>query len=191
MKNMIKTSLIIVLSTVMCYNSFGQDARPPKSPRASVMQQIGAYGEVTINYGRPGVRGRTIWGDLVPYGMYPGDQWSHDKPYPWRAGANENTTISINMDMMIEGNKIAAGSYSIHMLAGETEFKIMFNKTTDGWGSYGYDASLDALVISVKPVAAEFTEWLEYGFKHLTDDSANVYLRWEKLEVPFGIKLAQ
>lgn len=186
-----KTGLFIILSMMICTYSIGQDARPRKSPKASVTQQLGADGEVTIQYGRPGVKGRTIWGDLVPYGLYPGNQYSKDKPFPWRAGANENTTITFNQDLLIEGKELPAGSYSIHMVAGPQEFKIMFNKATDGWGSYAYDASMDALAITVKPAAAEFTEWLEFGFKDLSDDSATAYLRWEKLEVPFKLKLAQ
>jgi hypothetical protein len=85
------------------------------------------------------------------------------KPYPWRAGANENTTITLSKDVLIEGEKLPAGKYSIHMLPGESEFKVMFNKVTDAWGSYTYDASQNALEITVKPVGAEHTEWLEFG----------------------------
>ena len=192
MQKFIKVSFSIVLMTLICLASYAQqDARPRKSPKASVTQRVGADTDIVINYNRPGVKGRKVWGDMVPYGMYPGNQYSKDKPFPWRAGADENSTISFNKDLMIEGKKIPAGKYSIHMLAGEREFKVMFNTASDGWGSYAYDASLDALVITVKPVAAEHTEWLEFGFKDLTDDSATAYLRWEKLEEPFKIQLAK
>lgn len=192
MQKILKISFSIVLMTLICLAAYAQqDARPRKSPKATVTQRIGVDTDIVIDYSRPGVKGRKVWGDLVPYGMYPGDQYSKNKPFPWRAGANENTTITFNKDLMIEGKKIPAGKYSIHMLAGQSEFKIMFNTASDGWGSYGYDAGLDALVVAVKPVTVEHTEWLEFGFKDLTDDGATAYLRWEKLEVPFKIKLAQ
>lgn len=192
MQKFLNISFSIVLMALLCHVSHAQqDARPRKSPMASVTQRIGADTDIVINYSRPAVKGRKVWGEMVPYGMYPGDKYSKDKPYPWRAGANENTTISFNNDLMIESKKIPAGKYSIHMIAGESEFKIMFNKVSDGWGSYGYDATQDALEVTVKPVAAEHTEWLEFGFKDLSDNGATAYLRWEKLEIPFKIQLAQ
>jgi uncharacterized protein YuzE len=168
---------------------FAQDAKPRKSPKASVMQRIGADTDIVIDYSRPGVNGRTIWGDLVPYGLSPGNKYSKDKPYPWRAGANENTTISVSKDVNINGKKLPAGKYGIHMLPGKSEFKVMFNKVNDSWGSYAYDASQDVLTITVKPVATDHTEWLEYGFKDLSDSEATAYLKWEKLMIPFKIEL--
>ena len=168
-----------------------QDAKPRKSPKASVMQRVGVDTDITIDYSRPAVKGREIWGALVPYGMNPGNKYSKGKPYPWRAGANENTTIEFNHDLLIEGQRIPAGKYSIHMLPSETEFKIMFNKKNDLWGSYAYDPAEDALVVSVKPVPASFTEWLEYGFDGLSDNGATAYLKWEKLKIPFKIELAE
>lgn len=166
-----------------------QDAKPRKSPKATVSQRIGADTDIVIDYSRPGVKGRTVWGELVPYGMYPGNKYSKDKPFPWRAGANENTTIAFNNDVKIEGKTIPAGKYGIHMVAGESEFKIMFNKVNDGWGSYAYDASKDALVVTVKPVKAEHTEWLEFCFEELTESSATAVLKWGKMKIPFNVAL--
>lgn len=179
--------MLLFFSTVV----IAQDAKPRKSPKASVTQRIGADTDIVIDYSRPAVKGRTIWGDLVPYGMYPGNKYSKEKPFPWRAGANENTTIAFNNDVMIEGKKIAAGKYSIHMIASEKEFKIMFNKKSDLWGSYAYNPDEDALVVTVKPVKSEHTEWLEFDFDELSDNGATAYLSWEKLKVPFTIALAQ
>jgi len=191
----IRFALIIGIVTMICvaYSTIAdaQNAKPRPSPKATVSQTIGVDTEIIISYGRPGVKGRTIWGELVPYGMHEGNQYSKNKPYPWRAGANENTTITFNRGLLIMGQKIPAGKYSIHMVPGKSEFKIMFNKKNDAWGSYSYDAADDALVISVKPVNDDHMEWLEYGFEDLSANGATAYLRWEKLKIPFKIQLAE
>ncbi len=170
--------------------TLAQNAKPQKSPQASVSQRIGVDTDIEIDYHRPAVKGRKIWGELVPYGMHEGNKYSKNKPYPWRAGANENTTISFNHDVMIEGKKIAEGKYSIHMIPSEGKFKIMFNKVNDSWGSYAYDASQDVLTVEVATEKAENKEWLEYGFDELSESGATAYLRWEKLKIPFKITLA-
>jgi len=180
--------LALLAVTALSLQAIAQDAKPQKSPKASVTQRIGVDTDIIINYNRPGVKGRTIWGDLVPYGMYPGNKYSEDKPFPWRAGANENTTIEFNKDVTINGQKLAAGKYSIHMVAGATEFQVMFNKKTDGWGSYTYNAADNALVITVSPAECAHTEWLEYSFEDLGDYSAVACLKWEKKKVPFRIE---
>lgn len=170
--------------------SEAQDAKPRPSPKASVAQTIGADTDIVIDYSRPGVKGRTVWGDIVPYGMYPGNKYSKEKPFPWRAGANENTTITFNHDLLIEGKKIPSGKYSIHMVVSEKSVKIMFNKKNDLWGSYAYNAEEDALVVDVTPLKDEHTEWLEFSFDELSDNGAVVNLRWEKLNIPFKVQLA-
>jgi len=96
--------------------ALAQDKEVRKSLRAKVTQRLGVDTDVTFEFGRPGVKGRTIWGDLEPYGMHPGNKYSKDKPYPWRAGADENSTIEFNKDLLIEGQKLPAGKYGIHMI---------------------------------------------------------------------------
>lgn len=182
-------AIVAMLAFVSFANA--QDAKPRPSPHAVVTQRIGVDTDITIDYSRPGVKGRKIWGELVPYGMNPGNKYSKDQPYPWRAGANENTVIAFNKDLLIEGQKIPAGKYGVHMLPGEKEFKIMFNKKSDGWGSYSYNADENALVVTVKPVACEHTEWLEFGFEDLSANSATAYLKWEKKKIPFKVQLAE
>jgi len=186
---MIRISFVLGLVLFVSQLLYAQNQGPRKSPKAKVSQTIGVDTEVVIDYGRPGVKGREIWGGIVPYGLSEGNKYSDNKPYPWRAGANENTTISVSKDVMIGGEKLPAGKYSIHMVPGKSEFKIMFNKTNDAWGSYTYNASDDALVVTVTPKPCEHVEWLEYGFSDLSDNGATAYLRWEKLEVPFEIQL--
>ncbi len=165
--------------------------KPRVSPKASVSQTIGADTNITIDYGRPGVKGRKIWGALVPFGLAPGNKSSKDQPFPWRAGANENTTISFNKDLLIEGQKLPAGKYGIHMIPSITTWVVAFSKNSAAWGSFTYKQEEDALRVTVTPVKAPFAEWLMYGFDDLTPNSATLYLRWEELMVPIKIKLAE
>lgn len=166
-----------------------QSDRVRKSPKAMVGQTLGLDTEVTITYGRPGVKGRTIWGELVPYGLAPGNKYSDNKPYPWRAGANENTTVEFSKDVMVEGKTLAAGKYSLHMIPSKSDWEVIFNNVSDGWGSYKYNQAEDALRVTVTPVSAAHQEWLTYGFEEMTDNSATMFLHWEKLKVPLKITL--
>jgi hypothetical protein len=180
-------ALVAILSTA----AQAQDDEVRKSLRASVSQRLGVDTDITFDFGRPGVKGRTVWGDIVPYGMYPGVKYSNNKPYPWRAGADENTTISVSKDVMIEGKKLSAGKYGIHMIASETEWVVIFSKKNEDWGSYAYDEKEDALRVTVKPVKAPHEEWLTFGFDDLAGTSATAYLHWEKVKVPFKIEVAK
>ena len=194
MKRLPFVGFIVVLSVLLALPSFTVaqgGKRVAASLRASVMQRLGVDTDINITYGRPGVKGRKIWGGLVPYGMNPADKYSKGKPYPWRAGANENTTIEFNKDILIEGNKLPAGKYGIHMIPSEKDWVIIFSKNNSAWGSFSYNQAEDALRITVTPVPAPFTEWLRYGFDDLSGDSATAYLQWAELRVPFKIKVAE
>jgi len=169
----------------------GQEGKVRASLKASVTQRLGTDVDITIEYSRPGVKGRKIWGNLVPYGLAPGNKYSENKPYPWRAGANENTTIEFKKDVLIEGKPMPAGKYGIHMIPSEKEWIIIFSKNNSAWGSFAYKEEEDALRITVTPVKAPHQEWLAYGFEDLAGTSATAYLHWEQLKVPFNIKLAQ
>lgn len=182
--------LVAIAFVTFSTMSMAQDHEVRKSPKATVSQRIGSDTDVNIDYSRPGVKGRDIWGKLVPYGLFPGNKYSEEKPFPWRAGANENTTIEFNNDLIIEGKKVAAGKYSVHMIVSKTNIKVMLNKTNDVWGSYTYDASKNVLDVTVTPVASEHTEWLEYTFDDLSENSTTINLRWEKLSIPIEVKLA-
>ena len=167
----------------------GKQVRP--SLKAAVMQRIGADTDITIEYSRPGIKGRKVWGDLVPLGLAPGNKYSKDKPFPWRAGANENTTILVTKDVLIEGGKLPAGKYGIHMIPGEKEWVIIFSKNNTAWGSFAYNQDEDALRVTVVPAKAPQQEWLLYGFDDLAGSSATAFLHWEQVKVPFKIKLAE
>jgi hypothetical protein len=179
--------LLLALSTA----SQAQGDKVRASLKASVSQTLGLDTNVTIDYCRPGVKGRAIWGGLVPYGLAPGNKYSKDKPFPWRAGANENTTITCSKNILVEGKPLPAGKYGIHMIPSEKDWIIAFSKKNDLWGSFLYDQADDALRITVKPFAAPHQEWLTYGFDDLNGTSATAFLYWEKLKVPFKIQIAQ
>lgn len=185
--------LVLCLAFLLAWPSgaFAQQAKVRASLKASVTQTLGTDASITIVYGRPGVKGRTIWGDLVPYGLAPGNKYSENKPYPWRAGANENTTFESDKDLLIEGKPLPAGKYGIHMIPGEKEWVIIFSKNSSAWGSYTYKQEEDALRVTVTPVKAPFKEWMVFGFDDLAGTSATAYLHWEELKVPFKIALAQ
>lgn len=150
------------------------------SPRAETVQRIGVY-DVKVTYHRPGVKGREIWNtNIVPFG---------GKPMPWRAGANENTLISFESDVLIEGKKLAKGEYSFHVIPTDTTWTLIFSKDTAGWGSFRYKQENDALRVDVTPTEGPHEEWLRYGFDDLTATSATAYVAWEKKRVPFRIEL--
>jgi len=185
----IDTIIMVVISIVLALSTLSeaQDKKVRESLHASVTQRLGVDTDITFDFSRPGVKGRKIWGDLVPYGMNPGMKYSDNKPYPWRAGANENTTIVFNKNVQIEGKKLAAGKYGIHMIPSENEWIVIFSKKNSEWGSFSYDEKEDALRVTVTPVEAEHEEWLTIGFDDLAGSSATAFLHWEKLKVPFKI----
>lgn len=151
------------------------------SVRASVSEQIGLT-NVAINYSRPGVKGREgkIWGQLVPEG---GSQ-------PWRAGANENTTIEFSTEVRIEGETVPAGKYGFFIVYGAEESTLILSSNSTSWGSAFYDSSEDVARIKVKPVKSDHhAERLVYAFTAQQDSSATVVLSWERLSIPFTISV--
>ena len=187
----ISTLFIVAASLLLALPSStqAQDDEVRKSLKASVTQRLGVDTDITFDFSRPEVKGRKIWGDLVPYGMNPGIKYSDNKSFPWRAGANENTTITFNNDIKVEGKKLPAGKYGVHMIPSETEWIVIFNKKSSEWGSFSYNEKEDALRVTVKPVEATHEECLIYGFDDLAGTSATAFLHWEKLKVPFKIEL--
>jgi len=186
---------IISLFSLLLFLSFAttaqaqQKKKPRLSLKAGVFQRIGVDTDIHISYSRPGVKGRKIWGGLVPYGLAPGNKESDGKPFPWRGGANECTTIDFSK-VAVDGHKLPARKYSMQFIPGPKEWTIVFNKDTTLWGSFKYNKKDDALRIKVTPVEAPFQEWLSYGFDNLAGTSCTAYLRWEKLKVPFKISTA-
>jgi hypothetical protein len=149
---------------------------PRASQKAEVKQRIGLT-DVTVTYSRPVVKGRKVWGGLVPYGKV------------WRAGADENTTIEFTDPVTVEGKPLDKGVYGLHMIPGETEWTVIFSRNATSWGSFSYKQDEDALRVPVKPQAAEFHEALTYDFDNVGANSAVVTLRWDKLAVPFKVEV--
>lgn len=147
---------------------------PRVSPKGSVMQTVGTT-DITITYNRPGVKGRAIWGALVPWDQV------------WRTGANEATQFVVSDDVLVNGQKLAKGSYSLHTIPGRDQWTVIFNKTANQWGSYSYDPAQDALRVTAKPERAEFREWMLFEIPEMTTDTAKVVLRWENVAVPFTV----
>ncbi len=185
--------LILTLSFLLYLPTagFAQGGRVPASPKAATTQTVGVDTVITIEYSRPGVKGRKIWGELVPYGLAPGNRYSNDKPFPWRAGANRITTIELSKDVLVEGKNLAAGKYGIHMIPGEKGCVIIFSKNNSSHGSFGYNKEEDVLRVTVKPMDAPHEEWLSFGFDELTATSAVASLHWEKIRIPFKIELVK
>ncbi|NUM79327.1 DUF2911 domain-containing protein [bacterium] len=180
MKTLAAAFLTLIIAGMTASSAFTQNDERV-SQAASISQKIGAT-EVVITYSRPGVKGRKIWGELVPWG---------EKPFPWRAGANENTTISFSTDVEIEGKKLPAGKYGLHMTPQQDQWTIIFSKKNNSWGSFKYNKDEDALRVNVKPVSAPMKEWLEYEFDDMTQTSGTINLYWEKLRVPIAVKIAK
>ena len=165
---------------------------PRDSQASSVSRMIGLV-KVTVNYSSPRVhapngedRHGKVWGKLVPYGMT-NLGFGTCKDCPWRAGANENTVITVSHDIDVEGQKLAAGSYGLHMIPAENEFTVIFSKNAAAWGSFFYDPADDVLRVKVKPMKSDYQEALSYDFTDSTQDQATLALRWEELQIPIRI----
>ena len=134
--NKINSILLVFLLGAFLISSsvVGQDKEPRKSPKSIASLTIGLETEVTFTYSSPSVKGRVIWGDLIPWGSMPGNKYSDNKPFPWRGGANENTTIEFTHDLTVAGTLLKAGKYSLHFKTGEKEWTVMVNSVNDQWG---------------------------------------------------------
>ena len=203
----LKRSLVFVFAALFVFSCVGaamaQVVLPRPSQKASVTQTIGVT-DVKITYSRPGVKGRKIWGDPLPEQASTKGEATLDNqnvrpkeavivPYGhiWRTGANEATMFEISDDVLINGQKLAAGSYSLHTVPTKTEWTIVFNGTANQWGSFNYDPAKDTLRVKAKPeLTNDSQEWLEFTFDPVAESSAQVNIRWEKINVPFTVSIA-
>jgi hypothetical protein len=189
MKSILR-NLMIVAGLFASVAAWSQMTLPPSgnNQKSEVTQYLGLV-KVSVAYSSPDVAGREIWGKLVPYGLSNLNflKSTEQNPSPWRGGANENTTISFSHDVEIEGKPLKAGIYGLHFIPGQEEWTVIFSNNSSSWGSYAYVQSEDALRVNVKPVPAEFNEWLTYEFSDRQQNSATAAVKWEKLAVPFKI----
>lgn len=167
----------LVFTVKLCQAQSALLDLPRKSQHAVSTQTVGIT-DITLNYSRPLVNGRKVWGGIVPYGEV------------WRAGANENTIITFSDPVSIEGKPLDKGTYGLFMIPTEDQWTVIFSKTSTAWGAYTYKPDEDVLRVTVKPGAAEFHDALVYDFDDLKPDSAVVTLRWDKIAVPFKVSVS-
>lgn len=175
----LRTTLPAAGLLILATGAFAQQPQlqlPRPSPNATVTQTVGIT-EISIHYSRPGVKGRTIWGELVPYGEV------------WRTGANENTTIRFSTPVKVEGKELPAGLYGLQTIPTADQWTVIFSKDADQWGAFSYKPENDALRVEVKPQPAEFRERMAFDIEDMTDTSAEVVMHWEKLKVPFTVEV--
>ena len=174
--------LIVALVAGLAFGSSFSHAQsalldlPRDSQHSAVTQRIGIT-DITISYSRPLVKGRPIWGKLVPYNEV------------WRTGANENTIVKFTDDVTIEGKPLAKGTYALFTIPGENQWTVVFSKVHTAWGSFTYNQADDALRVTVKPQATELHEAMTFDFDDVKADSAVATLRWEKVAVPFKVEV--
>ncbi|HEX6202409.1 MAG TPA: DUF2911 domain-containing protein [Thermoanaerobaculia bacterium] len=149
---------------------------PRVSPKAKVEQRVGVT-DVAVEYHRPGVKGRTVWGELVPFGE------------PWRTGANERTTVSFSTPVTVGGTRLDAGTYGLVTIPGEEKWTVVLSKDAEAWGAFTYEPDNDAVRVEVTPRRVPHTEWLDFDFENLTPRSADLVVRWAELAValPFEV----
>ncbi|HLY71575.1 MAG TPA: DUF2911 domain-containing protein [Puia sp.] len=189
---MLKTSLIklmALLSVSFIYFTTHAQLNLPRtpSPGASVSQTIG-ISTISVSYSRPSVKGREVWGSLVPYG-YNVQGFGLGNSAPWRAGANENTVIKFSNDAKVEGQAVPAGSYGLTFVINQDNTgEVILSKDYKSWGSFFYDPQRDQMRAKIQLRDVAFTEMLTYDFMNLTKTSAELVLNWEKKQFPVKIE---
>jgi len=150
---------------------------PPASPGCSIKQRVGQT-DIEVAYSRPGVKGRVIFGGIVPYGKV------------WRTGANQATRVTFSTAIKLAGHEVPAGAYALFTIPGEDEWTVILNKKVDQWGAYQYDAKDDLVRFTVKPVRLEeHIETFTIEFNEIRDDSAILNLVWDQTVVPIRIEV--
>ncbi len=175
MKQFTYLSLLVCVAFCAATLSAQQLRFPQPSQGTKITQTIGIT-DVTITYSRPGVKGREIWGKLVPFAEL------------WRTGANLATTIEFTDEVKIEGQKVPAGKYAVFSIPGKDEWTVILNKNFNQGGTASYKQDEDLLRVKVKPMmVTENKEWMEFTFESLTENSAMIHLCWEKLRLPIKL----
>ena len=150
---------------------------PAASPASTLKQRVGLT-DITIDYSRPGAKGRTVFGGIVPYGAV------------WRTGANSATRITFSTPVKLEGHDIPAGTYSLFTIPGTNEWTIIMNKNAKQWGAFQYDSNDDLVRFNVTPrTATDAVETFAIDFDQIRDDSAVLTLDWDKTVVPIQVQV--
>jgi hypothetical protein len=176
MRAIVRLTTLAVTTLAASAASAQQLELPRPSPNAKVSQVIGVT-EVSVEYSSPAVKGRKIWGGLVPYNQV------------WRAGANSATKITFAKDVIIDGKPLVAGSYAFFVLPTPTKWTLILSKNANQFGSFNYKKEDDVLRVDVKPQPAPMRERLAYGFSGFNDAGGSLDLEWEKVRVSLPIKV--
>lgn len=182
-------TLLFVFSTFFATAQTNLNLSLPRvpSPAATVSQTIG-ISSVSVNYSRPSVKGREIWGALVPYGWNV-QGFGLGNSAPWRAGANENTVLHLTDPATIEGHQVPAGDYGLFFVINKDNTgEVILSKEYRSWGSFFYDPRYDEMRANITVKPAPFTELLTYDFQNVTRNSAELDLNWEKMQFPVKIE---
>ncbi|MBA4851833.1 DUF2911 domain-containing protein [Emticicia sp. BO119] len=167
---------LFIACTFISISSFAQINTPPVSPSATVSQGIGLT-KITIDYSRPSVKGRKIFGDLVPFGKV------------WRTGANKITSIKFDDDVVINGTPVKAGSYGLYTIPTATEWTVILNTDDKQWGSYGYDDKKDVYRFKVKPAKSKsFVEQMAIDIEGINPTISDIAIKWENTEAKFRVE---
>ncbi|WP_033960453.1 DUF2911 domain-containing protein [Psychroserpens jangbogonensis] len=186
MKQFNTIQLLVCLCLFVGFQTNAQINTPSVSQKAKVSQRVGVS-NITIKYSRPSVNGRDVWGSLVPYGMN-NLGFGTSTAAPWRAGADENTTITFSHDAKVEGKPIKAGTYGLHIeVKQDNKATLILSYDTDSWGSFFYEQSKDALRADIITTTVPHHELLTYEFNEVLANSATATLAWEKKGFPFTV----
>jgi hypothetical protein len=192
MKKFLTQKMVAVMWLALTFlNASGQAITTPRdaSPAATVSQTIG-ISTVTVNYSRPSVRGREVWGNLVPYG-WTAQGFGNGNEAPWRAGANENTVITFSHAATVEGKLVPPGSYGFFLVINQDNTgEVVLSKDYRSWGSYFYEAGQDQLRSKIQVRTIPNTEMLTCEFINVTKNSAELVLNWEKKQFPVKVEFA-
>jgi hypothetical protein len=192
MKTLLAFRLVFVACALLLAASLtAQPIMSPRtpSPAASLKQTIG-ISTVEVNYSRPAVKGRPVWGALVPYGWNK-QGFGNGKDAPWRAGANENTTLTLSHPAKIEGVTVPAGTYGLFFVINQDNSgEVVLSKENQSWGSFWYEADKDQMRAKIQVRENNHTEFLTYDFTGLAKNSGELMLNWEKKQFPVKIEFA-
>ena len=180
--------ILVCMMLTLSTSTFCQLTLPREpSPEAMVSQTVG-ISTVTIKYSRPSVKGRDVWGALVPYGWNV-QAFGAGNSAPWRAGANENTVLELSDDAKIEGHPVPAGAYGLSFVINKDNTgEVILSKHNKSWGSFFYDAKQDELRAPINLRDIPQTEMLTYEFINSKKNSSELALNWEKKQFPVKIE---
>lgn len=169
--------LRVVTPLVVAATAAAADVRLPQaSPAATVSLAVGTT-DIVVTYHRPGVKGRRVWGELVPFEKV------------WRLGANEATTIAFTDPVKVAGRDLPAGTYALFAIPGRERWTMILNRQAQQWGAYFHDPEQDVLRFEVTPEPAPFMEWMVFALDPLAPNRAELSMYWEKLRVAFPIEV--